>query len=81
MHWAAHGHTAAEIIHTRADSTKPNMGLTFWTGSSLRALDVGIAKNYLNNQELETLNRIVSMYLDFAELQALSRKPMYIRDG
>ena len=80
MHWAAHGHTAAEIIHNRADSTKPNMGLTSWTGNSLRAPDVGIAKNYLNNQELETLNRIVSMYLDFAELQALSRKPMYMRD-
>lgn len=80
MHWAAHGHTAAEIIHIRADSTKPNMGLTSWTGNSLRAPDVGIAKNYLNNPELETLNRIVSMYLDFAELQALSRKPMYMRD-
>lgn len=80
MHWAVHGHTAAEIIHTRADSTKPNMGLTSWTGNSLRAPDVGIAKNYLNDQELETLNLIVAMYLDFAELQALSRKPMYMRD-
>lgn len=80
MHWAAHGHTAAEIIHTRADSTKPNMGLTSWTGNSLRAPDVGIAKNYLNGQELETLNLIVAMYLDFAELQALSRKPMYMKD-
>lgn len=71
MHWAAHGHTAAEIIHTRADSTKPNMGLTSWTGNNLRAPDVGVAKNYLNSQELETLNLIVTMYLDFAELQAL----------
>lgn len=80
MHWAAHGHTAAEIIHARADSTKPNMGLTTWTGPSLRSPDVRIAKIYLNDQELETLNRIVSMYLDFAELQALSRKPMYMKD-
>ena len=80
MHWAAHGHTAAEIIHTRADATKPNMGLTCWTGDSLQGPDVGIAKNYLNSQELETLNRIVSMYLDFAELQAFSRKPMYMKD-
>ncbi len=80
MHWAAHGHTAAEIIHTRADSTKPNMGLTSWTGNNLRVPDIGIAKNYLNNNELETLNLIVAMYLDFAELQALSRKPMYMKD-
>jgi hypothetical protein len=63
MHWAAHGHTAAEIIHARADATKPNMGLTSWIGDSLRAPDVEIAKNYLCDQELETLNRIVSMTL------------------
>lgn len=80
MHWAAQGHTAAEIIHTRADSTKPNMGLTSWTGNNLRVPDIGIAKNYLNSHELETLNLIVAMYLDFAELQALSRKPMYMKD-
>lgn len=80
MHWAAHGHTAAEIIHSRADARKPNMGLTSWNGDKLRVPDVGIAKNYLDSQELETLNRIVSIYLDFAELQALSRKPMYMKD-
>ena len=80
IHWAAQGHTAAEIIHTRADATKPNMGLTCWTGDSLRNPDGGLAKNYLDSQELETLNRIVSMYLDFAELQAFSRKPMYMKD-
>jgi hypothetical protein len=80
MHWAAHGPTAAEIIHARADATKSNMGLTSWTGDNLRASDTGIAKNYLNSGELEALNRIVSMYLDFAELQAFSRKPMYMKD-
>ena len=80
MHWAADGQTAAEIIHSRVDATKPNMGLTTWTGNNLCAPDVIIAKNYLNTEELETLNRIVSMYLDFAELQALSRKPMHMKD-
>lgn len=80
MHWAAHGHTAAEIIHDRADAKKPNMGLTSWGGDKLRMPDIGIAKNYLDNHELETLNRIVSMYLDFAELQAFNRKPMYMKD-
>lgn len=80
MHWAAHGKTAAEVIHNRADATKPNMGLTSWTGSKIRSPDVTVAKNYLNHEELETLNRMVSMYLDFAELQALTRKPMYMKD-
>jgi len=80
MHWAAHGHTAAEIIHARADSMKPNVGLTSWSGENLQVPDVGIAKNYLNHEELELLNRIVTMYLDFAELQALSQKPMYMKD-
>jgi hypothetical protein len=76
MHWAAHGHTAAEVIARRADSTQPNMGLTTWAGSRPRRTDVGFAKNYLTHQEIETLNLIVSAYLDFAELQARSRKPM-----
>ena len=76
MHWAAHGHTAAEVITRRADSTQPNMGLTTWTGSHPRRTDVGFAKNYLTHQEIETLSLIVSAYLDFAELQARSRKPM-----
>jgi len=80
MHWAAHGHTAAEIIHNRADAAKPNMGMTSWSGGKPQKTDAEIAKNYLNEKELDVLNRIVSMYLEFAELQALSRKPMYMRD-
>ncbi len=80
MHWASHGHTAAEIIYSRADSSKTNMGLTSWTGNKIRKTDVEIAKNYLNTDELNILNRLVSMYLDFAELQALNRQPMYMKD-
>jgi len=80
MHWAAHGHTAAEIIEGRADVSKRNMGLTSWSGSRLSKSDIEIAKNYLNQEELEILNRIVTIYLDFAELQALDRKPMYMSD-
>jgi hypothetical protein len=80
MHWAAHGHTAAEIILMRADSSKPFMGLTSWNGSALSKADTAIAKNYLKAEELDALNRIVSMYLDFAELQALNRKPMHMKD-
>jgi hypothetical protein len=80
MHWAAHGRTAAEVISERADADKPNMGLNSWSGSSLRRSDVGIAKNYLVHEEPDVLNRIVPSYLEFAELQALSRKPMYMKD-
>ena len=80
MHWAAHGHTAAEIIDERADAAKPNMGLTAWSGEKSRMADVSVAKNYLGEKELDILNRIVTMYLEFAELQALNRKPMYMRD-
>jgi len=80
MHWAAHGHTAAEVIHGRADASQPHMGLTSWTGDRLRKPDVGIAKNYLNADEIEALNRIVTAYLEFAELQALNRWPMYMAD-
>ncbi len=80
MHWAAHGHTAAEIIEGRADASKQNMGLTSWSGTKLSKSDIEIAKNYLNKEELEILNRIVTIYLDFAELQALDRKPMYMCD-
>ena len=80
MHWAAHGRTAAETIADRADASKPNMGLTNWPGDAVRAADVAVAKNYLSPQELDLLNRIVAMYLEFAELQALNRKPMYMRD-
>jgi hypothetical protein len=80
MHWAAHGHTAAEIIYGRADASKPNMGLTTWAGSALRQNDSEIAKNYLSEEELNVLNRIVTAYLEFAELQALNRTPMYMLD-
>ncbi len=80
MHWAAHGHTAAEVIYGRADAAKPNMGMTTWLGDKPGKTDAEIAKNYLNEKELDVLNRIVSMYLDFAELQALNRTPMYMRD-
>ncbi len=83
MHWAAHGHTAAEIVCERADSSRPNMGLTNWKtapGGPLRKADVTIAKNYLNKEELEALNLIVSAYLDFAELQARGHRPMYMRE-
>jgi hypothetical protein len=80
MHWAAHGHTAAEVIHDRADAAKPHMGMTTWSGEEPRKTDAEIAKNYLNEKELDILNRIVSLYLDFAELQALNRRPMHMRD-
>jgi hypothetical protein len=78
MHWAVHGQTAAEVIHHRADATKPHMGLTSWAGDRPRRPDVSIAKNYLTHDELEALNLIVSAYLDFAELQAHSRRPMHM---
>lgn len=80
MHWAVHGQTAAELIYERADSSKPNMGLTNWKSGRIRKEDVSVAKNYLNQEELETLNRIVSLYLDFAELQAQNKKVMYMKD-
>ena len=76
MHWAAHGHTAAEVILARAQADAPNMGLTSWAGPAIRKTDVTVAKNYLNAEEIEALNRIVSAYLDFAELQAMSRRAM-----
>jgi len=76
MHWAIHGQTAAEVIMRRADAAKPNMGLTSWAGPVPRSQDAAIAKNYLSPEELEGLNRIVNAYLEFAELQAMSRKPM-----
>jgi hypothetical protein len=80
MHWAAHGHTAAEVIAARADATKPNMGLTSWTGEAPRKGDAVVAKNYLDDRELEALNRIVTAYLEFAELQAMNHKAMYMTD-
>jgi len=80
MHWAAHGHTAAEIVAHRADASYPNMGLTTWTGAKPTVQDIEIAKNYLQPDELDALNRIVTAYLEFAELQALNRNPMYMRN-
>src|SRR5712691_526246 len=80
MHWAAHGHTAAEIVHRRADASQPNLGLTSWAADKPRKTDVAIAKNYLKEDEIKALNLIVSAYLDFAELQAMNRKPMYMAD-
>ncbi len=80
FHWAIHGHTAAELLILRADASKTNMGLTNWTGEKIRKQDVEIAKNYLNREELDMLNRIVNQYLEFAEMQALNRKPMYMKD-
>ncbi|MBP9165079.1 MAG: virulence RhuM family protein [Leptospiraceae bacterium] len=80
MHWAITGKTAAEIIHERADSSQPNMGLTNWRGEKVRKQDVGIAKNYLNENELLALNNLVEQYLVFAEGQAMRRIPMYMQD-
>ncbi|HEX4839827.1 MAG TPA: virulence RhuM family protein [Rhabdochlamydiaceae bacterium] len=80
MHWAAHGHTASEVIYQRADSHKPHMGMTSWVGNIPRKTDAIIAKNYLNEEEIRALNRIVTAYLEFAELQALNRQPMYMAD-
>lgn len=76
LHWAIHGHTAAELIQARVNSQKPNMGLTTWGGSRINKKDVGIAKNYLNEDELKELNHIVTMYLDFAQLQAKKKQTM-----
>lgn len=81
MHWAAHGHTAAEIVHERADGEKPFMGMqTTRPGGVVRKVDAAIAKNYLTEPELQVLHRIVNLYIEFAELQALERKPMTMRD-
>ena len=80
MHWAAHKHTAAEIIYQRADSEKQNMGLTSWAGKEIKKADVEIAKNYLSDTELDALNKIVTAYLDIAEVRALDHEPMYMKD-
>ena len=80
MHFAAHGKTAAELIHSRADAQKDFMGLTSWTGYLPQKSDAEVAKNYLSQQEIEVLNRIVNFYLEFAELQALEKRPMYMKD-
>lgn len=80
LHWAATGQTAPELIAGRADHEQPNMGLTAWKGAKVRRTDVTVAKNYLNAEEIAELNRIVSMYLDYAEDQAKRRKLLYMRD-
>jgi len=80
LHYAAHGHTAAEVIYERADSDKPFMGLTVFTGDHPSLKEVVIAKNYLTEEELKVLNNLVSGYFDFAEIQAMKRKPMYMAD-
>lgn len=80
MHWAAHGETAAETIYSRIDATKPNLGLTNFKGDKPTKQEIEVAKNYLNKEELDVLNRMVTAYLELAELQALNRKPMYMKD-
>jgi len=80
MHWAITGQTAAEIVHSRADADKPNMGLTSWRGAKVRKQDVAVAKNYLNEDELAALNNLVEQYLIFAEGQAMRRVPMHMKD-
>ena len=80
LHWAITGCTAAEIIADRADADKPNMGLTSWKGAKVRKGDVIVAKNYLNETEIRNLNRIITMYLDYAEIQAERKQPVYMRE-
>lgn len=80
MHWAAHKHTAAEVVYQRADAEKENMGLTSWEGKKIKRSDTEIAKNYLTQTELDALNKIVSAYLDIAEVRALAHEPMYMKD-
>ena len=80
IHWAAHKHTAAEVIYQRADAEKEHMGLTSWQGKSIKRTDVEVAKNYLNKDELDALNKIVTAYLDIAEVHALNHEPMYMKD-
>lgn len=80
LHWAAHRHTAAEVIFERANSELPFMGLTAFKGKKPTKQEIGIAKNYLTEEELMILNRLVSAYLDIAEINAMQRKPMYMKD-
>lgn len=80
LHFAAHGHTAAEIIYDRVDADKPFMGLTNFADELPRMKDIGVAKNYLDENELKVLNNLVSGYFDFAEIQAMRRNPMYMKD-
>ncbi len=80
LHWAITGRTAAELIAERADASRPNMGLTSWKGAKVRKSDVTTAKNYLSEPEIKKLNRIITMYLDYAEMQAERKQPVYMRE-
>lgn len=80
MHYAAHGHTAAEVIYLRADAEKQFMGLTSFSGELPALKDIGVAKNYLEENELKVLNNLVSGYFDLAEINAIEHKPMYMDD-
>jgi len=80
IHFAVHGHTAAEVIYERADATKPFMGLTTFAGELPVKSEIGVAKNYLDEKELKVLNNLVSGYFDFAEIQAMNHTPMYMSD-
>ena len=80
LHYAAHGHTAAEVIYERADAQKPFMGLTSFSGELPALKDIGVAKNYLKEDELKILNNLVSGYFDLAEISAIEHKPMYMSD-
>ena len=80
LHYAAHGHTAAEVVYDRADATQPFMGMKSFSGDFPTAKDIGIAKNYLDVDELKILNNLVSGYFDFAEIQAMRRNPMHMKD-
>ncbi|MDD3343025.1 MAG: virulence RhuM family protein [Sulfurospirillaceae bacterium] len=80
MHWAVHGNTAAELVYERADSAKPYMGLTNFKGTHPTRQEIGVAKNYLNEDELNLLNRMVTAYIELAEIQAMSKTPMYMSD-
>lgn len=80
LHYAAHGHTAAEVVYDRADATQPFMGMKSFSGDFPTAKDIGIAKNYLGGDELKILNNLVSGYFDFAEIQAMRRNPMHMKD-
>lgn len=80
LHWATHGHTAAELIFQRANAQLPFMGLTAFKGKMPTKQEIGVAKNYLSEEELAVLNRLVSAYLDIAEINAMQRKPMHMKD-
>ncbi|MGB5966198.1 MAG: virulence RhuM family protein, partial [Sulfurimonadaceae bacterium] len=80
MHWAVHGNTAAEIVYQRADSSKSNMGLTSFKGTKPTKQEIQTAKNYLNEDELNLLNRMVTAYIEMAEIQAMGQNPMYMKD-